>query len=84
MECEEDDEFHEALEYVENEEHYAETEQARISINAIAGISDYTTMNVRGIHGKKTLYVLIDSGSTHNFIDKKVVEMLGCKIKEAG
>lgn len=41
-------------------------------------------MKVRGIHGNKTSYVLIDLGSTYNFIDKKVVEMLGCKIKEAG
>lgn len=83
LDCDEDDEFHEALEYAETEEKYEEMEQARISINDIFGITDYTTMKVRGLHGKKTLYVLNDSGSTHNFIDKKVSEMFGCKIKEA-
>ena len=41
-------------------------------------------MKVRGYHQKKTIYVLIDSGSTHNFMDTKIAEMLGCKVKEAG
>lgn len=41
-------EFHEALESVETEEEYEEVDQARISINAFAGIIDYTTMKVRG------------------------------------
>ncbi|CAA7017937.1 unnamed protein product [Microthlaspi erraticum] len=44
---------------------------AQISINAMAGITDYMTMRVRGHHGKRPLFCLIDSGSTHNFIDKK-------------
>lgn len=49
-------------------------EQARISINTISDITNYTTMKVRGHHGKKTIYMLIDSGSTHNIIDTKVAE----------
>lgn len=65
--------FHEALEG-EEEEKYQVEEQARISINAISGITDYTTMKFCGYHGKKTIYVLIDSGSTYNFIDTKVAE----------
>ena len=83
MECEEEDIFHEALDYEEEEEQYEAKDQARISINVISGITDYTTMKVRGYHGKKTIYVLIDSRSTHNFIDPKIAEILG-KIKEAG
>lgn len=59
-------------------------EVAHISINAISSINDYTTMKVKGKHGKKNLYVLIDSGSTHNFVDRKVAELMGCKIQEAG
>lgn len=84
MDCEEDDESNEELDYTGTKEKYEEIEQAQISINAIFGVSDYTTMKVRRVDGKKTLYVLIDSGSTHNFIDKRFAEMLGCKIKEAG
>ena len=53
---------------------------AQISLSAVAGVSDYTTMRVKGLHGKKHLYVLIDSGSTHNFMDKKVAELLGCRL----
>lgn len=61
-----------------------EGEIAQISVNAIAGITDYTTMKVKGTHGKKIIYVLIDSGSTHNFIDVKIANLLGCKIQGAG
>lgn len=61
-----------------------ESELAQISVNAIAGITDYTTMKVKGTHGKKTIYVLIDPGSTHNFIDVKIANLLGCKLQEAG
>lgn len=59
----------------------AEQDVAQISINAISGHTDYTTMRVRGTHGKKSLYILIDSGSTHNFMDQKVAQMLACKIE---
>lgn len=81
MDYEEDEEFHEAVEYETDCEKLEEVEKATISLNAIADITYYTTMKVRGVHGKRTLYILIDSGSTHNFIDKKVVDMLGCKLK---
>lgn len=57
---------------------------AQISISAVAGVSDYNTMRVKGLHGKKHLYVLIDSGSTHNFMDKKVAELLGCRLLPTG
>lgn len=32
---------------------------AHISVNAVSGVSDYTTMKVIGVQGKKTLYLLI-------------------------
>lgn len=41
-------------------------------------------MKVKGTHGKKTIYVLVDSGSTHNFIYVKIANLLGCKMQEAG
>ncbi|WZZ27587.1 hypothetical protein YC2023_010988 [Brassica napus] len=57
---------------------------AQISISAVAGVSDYNTMRVKGLYGKKHLYVLIHSGSTHNFMDKKVAELLGCRLLPTG
>ena len=34
------------------------------------------------MHEKRVLYILIDSGSTHNFMDPKMSEKLGCTVKE--
>lgn len=77
MECEEE----EGMEDDESKDEEMEnTDKAQISLNAITGVSYYTTMRVRGIHGNKILYVLIDSGSTHNFVDKRLTEVLGCKL----
>lgn len=59
-------------------------EIAQISINAVSRSTDYTTMRVRGVHGKRNLYILIDSGSTHNFVDKKIANLLGCTLETAG
>lgn len=50
----------------------------QISVNVVAGLSDYRTMKFKGVHKKIVVFILIDSGSTHNFIDVKVVKKLGC------
>ncbi|KAL8151593.1 hypothetical protein V2J09_021401 [Rumex salicifolius] len=57
-----------------------ELEKVEISVNAMAGITGYNTMRVRVIHAKQSLFILIDSGSTHNFIDKAVAERFGCEL----
>lgn len=57
---------------------------AHISVNAIVGILDYSTMKVKGVHGKRPVFVLIDLGSTHNFMDTRVVESFGCSVKPPG
>jgi len=31
--------------------------------------------------GKKTIHILIDSGSTHNFLDVNLAKKLGCKME---
>lgn len=61
-----------------------EEEQMQISVNAVAGVSDFRTMRVKGMCGKQALFILIDSGSTHNFIDRKLAKTLGCKLSSAG
>jgi len=38
-------------------------------------------MRINGHVGKKTIHILIDSGSTHNFLDDKLARKLGCKLE---
>lgn len=38
-------------------------------------------MRINGFFNKRTLQLLIDSGSTHNFIDEDTVKKLGCRIE---
>lgn len=68
----------------EHKEEVVEMVEPQISVNTLSGISDYNTMRVRGTFNKRILFILIDSRSTHNFIDTKVAEGLGCEITAAG
>ena len=49
-----------------------------ISCNALAGITTPQTLKIVGQIEKKKVIVLIDSGSTHNFIHCKVAKELNC------
>ena len=49
-----------------------------ISCNALAGITTPQTLKIEGQIKKKKVIVLIDSGSTHNFIHCKVAKELNC------
>ncbi|KAI9165525.1 hypothetical protein LWI28_015644 [Acer negundo] len=51
-----------------------------ISFHALAGTAHPQTFRVTGRVGNKDLTVLIDSGSTHNFIDQTVVNKLGLQV----
>lgn len=50
-----------------------------ISLQAFIGAAGYQTIRVTGYHEKRPLQVLIDTESTHNFIDEEVASRLGCK-----
>nr|GEX85467.1 hypothetical protein [Tanacetum cinerariifolium] len=41
----------------------------QISFNALTGLTSYRTMRVIGHFGRQRIHILIDSGSTHNFLD---------------
>ena len=49
-----------------------------ISCNALVGITNPQTLKIEGHINKKNVIVLIDSGSTHNFIHCKVAKELNC------
>jgi hypothetical protein len=51
-----------------------------ISCHALAGISTPQTLKIEGYIKKKKVIVLIDSGSTHNFIHCKLAKALNCFI----
>nr|KYP59360.1 Transposon Ty3-I Gag-Pol polyprotein [Cajanus cajan] len=52
-----------------------------ISVNALTGVQGFRTMRVTGSYKKKPLHILIDSGSTHNFLDVDIAKKLGCRIQ---
>lgn len=54
-----------------------------ISLNAMTGNHDCYTILVKGFCGKTPIFVLLDSGSTHNFLDERAALKLGCKIEDS-
>ena len=65
---------------VEEEELEELPENPQISLNAMHGVQTYRTMRVKGTVGKHTIHILVDCGSTHNFVDISVAKKLGCQI----
>ncbi|CAA7034449.1 unnamed protein product [Microthlaspi erraticum] len=68
----------------DTDEDEAVGEIAQISLNALTGVTDYHTMRVKGVHNKRSLFMLVDSGSTHNFLDVSMARKLGCKLLPSG
>ncbi|XP_056692219.1 uncharacterized protein [Spinacia oleracea] len=57
-----------------------EMSEPQISVSALAGSQGFSTMRVRGLVKGKSLQILVDSGSTHNFVDLEFAKKLGCKL----
>ncbi|GKB59346.1 Fe(3+) dicitrate transport system permease [Tanacetum coccineum] len=53
-----------------------------ISLNTLSDIPTYHTMMIRGHVLKQLLHILMDSCSTHNFLDIHKSKVLGCKIRK--
>lgn len=56
-------------------------EEPVISLHALAGISSPQTLKIRGFIKHHPVVVLIDSGSTHNFIHQRVTEAVHCFVR---
>ena len=52
-----------------------------ISLHVVNGVQTYQTMRVTGHYGRKPIQILIDSGSTHNFLDVELAKKLGCRLE---
>ena len=79
IDCEEEEEEEEEVEQILDTEETTPT----ISCHALAGISTPQTLKIEGYLKKQKVTVLIDSGSTHNFINNKVAKQLNCFIYPA-
>ena len=53
----------------------------QVSLHALEGTFNFQTMRLKGVVGKRSLCILIDSRSTHNFIDTRVTAMVGCVLE---
>ena len=49
-----------------------------LSLNALESTFNFKTMRLRGSVGKRMLCILIDTGSTHNFLNCNMAIKLGC------
>nr|XP_009783631.1 PREDICTED: uncharacterized protein LOC104232193 [Nicotiana sylvestris] len=56
-------------------------EQMGISIHALNGSLGYKILTVTGYHFQKPLHILVDTGSSHNFMDPELVEILKCPVR---
>lgn len=52
-----------------------------VSLHAMNGMQGYQAMRVTGQYGKKAIHILVDSGSTHNFLDVHLAKKLGCPME---
>jgi hypothetical protein len=81
IDCEEEEEQEKEPSQDENiEEISSEELTSTISCNALARISTLQTLKIEGYIKKKKVIVLIDFGSTHNFIHYKLAKALNCFI----
>ncbi|GJW14002.1 transposon ty3-G gag-pol polyprotein [Tanacetum coccineum] len=75
----------------DDEEEYFEAEEGgeelmtpdeipQISLNALNRANTFQTMRVTGKVGKHELHILIDCGSTDNFLDVNVAKRVGCPV----
>jgi hypothetical protein len=75
IDCEEEEEEEEEPSQDENVEAILSEELTpTISCNSLAGINTPQTLKIKGYIKKKKVIVLIDSGSTHNFIHYKLAK----------
>nr|GEZ68858.1 hypothetical protein [Tanacetum cinerariifolium] len=56
------------------------SDSLQITLNALSGLNSYQTMRVRGRVSKQVVHILIDCGSTHNFLDIYTAKKLWCRL----
>ncbi|XP_019177711.1 PREDICTED: uncharacterized protein LOC109172915 [Ipomoea nil] len=54
-----------------------EDEEVEVTLNAVIGGESMNTIKLLGLIGKQIVVILVDSGSTHSFVDPKVLDQRG-------
>lgn len=54
---------------------------AEVSINAMFGPNSFSTFRLKGVMEKYSIYLLIDTGSIHTFLDESVAHKLGIHLQ---
>ena len=54
--------------------------EAKLSIHAMEGSTSPKTIKLIGQINRKPVSILLDTGSTHNFVDPRVVKRTGLKV----
>ena len=54
----------------------------QLLLHALKGTYNFQTIRLKWAVGRKRICILIDSGSTHNFLDVKMVARLGCIMED--
>ncbi|KAG5584320.1 hypothetical protein H5410_044754 [Solanum commersonii] len=80
LEVAEDGEEDQMLEVQEDHDNYEEEEgheqNCEISVHALNGIHGFNTLRIMGYTKDGPLNILVDPGSSHNFIDDKLIKKL--------
>ena len=76
----ETDEFMDCVDNMEEMENMAKEEEGHpvLSLHALLGANGYQIMRLQGRIKNQLINLLVDTGSTHNFIDQ--VKRTGCKL----
>ncbi|KAJ1384005.1 Ribonuclease H-like superfamily [Sesbania bispinosa] len=61
---------------------FSDADELQISVHALSGVANFKTMRVTGHYQKNLVHILIDSGSTHNFLDIGFNKRYGCRIED--
>ncbi|KAJ1392972.1 Retrotransposon gag domain [Sesbania bispinosa] len=61
---------------------FSDADELQISVHALSGVANFKTMRVTGHYQKNPVHILIDSGSTHNFLDIGFAKRYGCRIED--
>ncbi|KAG8366662.1 hypothetical protein BUALT_Bualt17G0102900 [Buddleja alternifolia] len=83
MMSEEEEVMHNSL--IENEnlneiENESPGEDMIVSLNALSRTTDMNTLRIKGTVNGQDIHILIDSGSTHCFLDEGTAYKLGCRM----
>jgi hypothetical protein len=53
------------------------SEFCSLTLNALAGTNEWEALKLRALYKNKVMLILVDSGSTHNFVSTTFLQKIG-------